>query len=218
MHFFDISISKSCPSMVCFLHFGVQMCFAPQRRAIFHLEGSAPTALASVPFGPLYFFARLHFFLICFFSVFLLFLFCDFSRKAENRWQIPNKNENQKEIGENHENVDETHEEIDGNHRQTDEIHGKIDAKHDKIDEQCWNMKTMGNRCTTWKIDENRWQIDKNHRENDAHLGKTMEIIEKSKAKTKTKGQNHKSKTKKYIPFKFPYCSVELRHGEHWFV
>ena len=38
MHFFDISTSKSGPRMVCFVHFDFDMCFAPQRRAIFHLS------------------------------------------------------------------------------------------------------------------------------------------------------------------------------------
>ena len=38
VHFFDISTSKSGPSMVCFVHFDLQMCFAPQRRALFHLS------------------------------------------------------------------------------------------------------------------------------------------------------------------------------------
>ena len=38
VHFFDMSISKSGPSMVCFAHFYLEMCFAPQRRAIFHLS------------------------------------------------------------------------------------------------------------------------------------------------------------------------------------
>ena len=32
VHFFDISTSKSGPSMVCFVHFHLEMCFAPQRR------------------------------------------------------------------------------------------------------------------------------------------------------------------------------------------
>ena len=35
MHFFDISTSKSGPRMVCFVHFHLEMCFAPQRRALF---------------------------------------------------------------------------------------------------------------------------------------------------------------------------------------
>ena len=52
VHFFDISTSKSGPKMVCFAHFDFEMCFAPQRRAIFHLEGSAPAALASLLFEP----------------------------------------------------------------------------------------------------------------------------------------------------------------------
>jgi len=39
VHFFDISTSKSGPTLVCFLHFDLQMCFVPQRRALFrHLN------------------------------------------------------------------------------------------------------------------------------------------------------------------------------------
>ena len=39
VHFFNISISKSGPDLVCFVHFDLQMCFAPQRRALFrHLN------------------------------------------------------------------------------------------------------------------------------------------------------------------------------------
>ena len=39
VHFFDISTSKSGPTMVCFVHFDLDMCFAPQRRALFrHLN------------------------------------------------------------------------------------------------------------------------------------------------------------------------------------
>ena len=33
--FFDIGTSKSDPTMRCFVHFDLQMCFSPQRRAIF---------------------------------------------------------------------------------------------------------------------------------------------------------------------------------------
>ena len=36
VHFFDITTSKSGPNMVCFKHFDLEMCFAPQRRALFH--------------------------------------------------------------------------------------------------------------------------------------------------------------------------------------
>ena len=37
--FFDISTSKSGPSMVFFVHFDFEMCFAPQQRALFrHLN------------------------------------------------------------------------------------------------------------------------------------------------------------------------------------
>ena len=35
VHFFHISTSKSGPRMVCFAHFDLEMCFAPQRRALF---------------------------------------------------------------------------------------------------------------------------------------------------------------------------------------
>ena len=39
VHFFDISTSKSGPDVVCFVHFDLKMCFAPQRRALFrHLN------------------------------------------------------------------------------------------------------------------------------------------------------------------------------------
>ena len=51
VHFFDISKSKSGPRMVCFVHFDFEMCFAPQRRALFQ-AGSAPAALASLLFDP----------------------------------------------------------------------------------------------------------------------------------------------------------------------
>ena len=37
--FLDISTSKSGPNMVCFVHFDLEMCFAPQQRALFrHLN------------------------------------------------------------------------------------------------------------------------------------------------------------------------------------
>ena len=39
VHFFDISTSKSGPNLVCFVHFDLEMCFAPQRRAlVWHLN------------------------------------------------------------------------------------------------------------------------------------------------------------------------------------
>ena len=39
VHFFDISTSKSGPELRCFVHFDLEMCFAPQRRALFrHLN------------------------------------------------------------------------------------------------------------------------------------------------------------------------------------
>ena len=39
VHFFDIATYKSGPRLVCFVHVDLQMCFAPQRRALFrHLN------------------------------------------------------------------------------------------------------------------------------------------------------------------------------------
>ena len=39
VHFLDISTSKSGPHLVCFVYFDFEMCFAPQRRALFrHLN------------------------------------------------------------------------------------------------------------------------------------------------------------------------------------
>ena len=39
VHFFDILTSNSGPELVCFVHFHLEMCFAPQRRALFrHLN------------------------------------------------------------------------------------------------------------------------------------------------------------------------------------
>ena len=39
VHFFDIATSESGPSMVCVVHFDFEMCFAPERRALFrHLN------------------------------------------------------------------------------------------------------------------------------------------------------------------------------------
>ena len=35
VHFVDISTSKSGPTLVCFVHFDLPMCFAPQQRALF---------------------------------------------------------------------------------------------------------------------------------------------------------------------------------------
>ena len=68
VHFFDIATSKSGPNLMCFVHFDLEMCFAPQRRALFRLRnfqkwsehsvsliwpaGSAPAALASLLFDP----------------------------------------------------------------------------------------------------------------------------------------------------------------------
>ena len=51
VHFFDISTSKSGLNLVCFIHFDLEMCFAPQRRAIFiaHLASWLRTRRFSKP-------------------------------------------------------------------------------------------------------------------------------------------------------------------------
>ena len=38
VHFFDTAASKSGPNLVCFVHFDLEMGFAPQRSALFHLS------------------------------------------------------------------------------------------------------------------------------------------------------------------------------------
>jgi len=51
VHFFDMSTSKSGPALVCFVHFDLEMCFVPQRRAIFlsHLASWLRTRRFSEP-------------------------------------------------------------------------------------------------------------------------------------------------------------------------
>ena len=51
VRFFDISTAKSGPHLVCFVHFDLDMCFAPQRRAIFisHLASWLRTRRFSEP-------------------------------------------------------------------------------------------------------------------------------------------------------------------------
>ena len=55
VHFFDIWTSKSGPELVCFVHFDLEMCFAPQRVQFFisHLASWLRTSrLASLLFDP----------------------------------------------------------------------------------------------------------------------------------------------------------------------
>ena len=56
VHFFHISTAKSGPHLGCFVHFDLEMCFAPQRRAIFHLSSGQlarhPAALGEPTFRP----------------------------------------------------------------------------------------------------------------------------------------------------------------------
>ena len=51
VHFFDISTSKRGLKLRCVVHFDLDMCFAPQRRAIFHLS-SGQLALHPPLFNP----------------------------------------------------------------------------------------------------------------------------------------------------------------------
>ena len=43
VHFFDISTSKSGPTLRCFVHFHFEMCFAPQRRAHLNFQKCSET-------------------------------------------------------------------------------------------------------------------------------------------------------------------------------
>ena len=53
LHFFDITTSKSAPTLVCFVHFDLEMCFAPQRRATFHLSSDdMARRFSEPPFRP----------------------------------------------------------------------------------------------------------------------------------------------------------------------
>ena len=52
VHFFDMSTSKSGPNLVCFVHFVFEMCFAPQRRAIFHLSSGQLAPFSKPTFQP----------------------------------------------------------------------------------------------------------------------------------------------------------------------
>ena len=50
VHFFDIATSKSAPELRCFVHFDFQMCFAPQRCALFrHLNCQKSSGRDSFP-------------------------------------------------------------------------------------------------------------------------------------------------------------------------
>ena len=55
VHFFDIATYKSGPRMVCFVHFHLEMCFAPQRRALFRHRNvqkwSGPEVLCTFSLG-----------------------------------------------------------------------------------------------------------------------------------------------------------------------
>ena len=48
VHFFDISTSKSGPELRCFTHFDLEMGFAPQQRAIFHLSSGQRAYFSSL--------------------------------------------------------------------------------------------------------------------------------------------------------------------------
>ena len=52
VRFFNISTAKSGPNLVCFVHFDLEMCFAPQRRALFNIltAKSGPNLVCFVHF------------------------------------------------------------------------------------------------------------------------------------------------------------------------
>ena len=86
LHLFNSSTSKSAPNPLCFYYFQIQMCFAPQRRAIFDFispDSSPPAALASLLLDPpepqniarlFYLFARIHLLSFDSFSSLIFFL------------------------------------------------------------------------------------------------------------------------------------------------
>ena len=48
-HFFNIRTSKSGANMWCFVHFDLEMCFAPQRRALFHATTACTFSTSQLP-------------------------------------------------------------------------------------------------------------------------------------------------------------------------
>jgi len=52
VHFFDISTSKSGPNLVWFVQFDFDMCFVPQKRAIFHLSSAQMASAQMAPHPP----------------------------------------------------------------------------------------------------------------------------------------------------------------------
>ena len=61
VHFFDISTSKSGPTLVCFVHFDLEICFAPQRRAAYFSTLRSHKSLEKHSVSRLpYLFAHLH--------------------------------------------------------------------------------------------------------------------------------------------------------------
>ena len=77
VHFFDISTPKSGPGMVCFVHFDLEMCFAPQLRTRFrHLNFEKWSEHGA--FCSKLFFSHLHLLSSHSFSsqIFSLLLFC----------------------------------------------------------------------------------------------------------------------------------------------
>ena len=69
VHFFDITTSKSGPRMVCFVHFHFEMCFAPQRRALFPPNHWKNTVFRDFPT-----FSRICIFFLLTLSLLLFFL------------------------------------------------------------------------------------------------------------------------------------------------
>ena len=52
VHFFNISTSKTAPDMVCFVHFDLEICFAPQQRSLLRCLNfkSGPTLVCLLHF------------------------------------------------------------------------------------------------------------------------------------------------------------------------
>ena len=83
VHFFNLSTSKSALKVVCFVHFDLEMCFAPQQRALFHTFSTSESELPTSGPNPSVF--GTFDLEVCFNSVhfFILFRHLNFQKRSE---------------------------------------------------------------------------------------------------------------------------------------
>ena len=87
VHFFDTTTSKSGPTLVCFVHFDLQMRFARNFSSLIWPHGSAPAALASLPSGVFCDFPT--FSRTCIFFLLTLSLLCSSLFGSSPLWLFP---------------------------------------------------------------------------------------------------------------------------------